>query len=175
MMLLKKADITSALNALGEAAAADENQIHLLLLGGAAMSLVFDNRDSTRDVDVVFLAPEDSAYIRRLAVSVADRLGLPMDWLNDGAKGYVRPPVHEKVVFEAPGILVTIPSLEQMAAMKLSAWRDDIDIGDAELIITALKAGDRSRDQVWQTIENYIVPGQELKARYAFEELWETL
>lgn len=113
------------------------------------LSCVFDNRDSTRDVDVVFLAPEDSAYIRRLAAHVADRLDLPIDWLNDGAKAYVRPPVQETVVFEAPGILVAIPSLEQMAAMKLSAWRDDIDIGDAELIICTLRKCDQNRDLVW--------------------------
>ena len=63
MNVLRKQDITSALSALGKAAASDGSKIRLLLVGGAAMSLVFDNRDSTRDVDAIFIAPKDSAYI----------------------------------------------------------------------------------------------------------------
>ena len=30
-----------------------------------------------------------------------------------------------------------------------------------------------TRDQVWSLVEPYLVPGRELKARYAFEDLWE--
>lgn len=173
MNVLRKSDITSALKALGEAAALDDRTIQLLVLGGAAMSLIFDNRESTRDVDAVFVSPEDGAYIRRLAAAVADRLGLPRDWLNDGAKGYVRPPIHETIVFEAPGIVVAVPSLEQLVGMKLSAWRDDIDVVDAEKILGALKACNKEREALWRSIERYVSPGQELKARYAYEELWE--
>ena len=169
MNVLRKQDITSALSALGKAAASDGSKIRLLLVGGAAMSLVFDNRDSTRDVDAIFIAPKDSAYIWRLAQSVARSLDLPLDWLNDGAKGYVRPPIHETVIFEAPGVIVTVPSLEQLAAMKLSAWRDDIDIGDAERILRALKEQDGNRNHVWKGIEAYLAPGQELKAKYAYD------
>jgi hypothetical protein len=28
---------------------------------------------------------------------------------------------------------------------------------------------------VWQAIEAFLVPGRELKARYAFEDLWESV
>jgi hypothetical protein len=55
--------------------------------------------------------------------------------------------------------------------MKLSAWRDDVDIGDARLVLREFSA---TREEVWRLVEPFLVPGRELKARYAFEDLWET-
>ncbi|MCI0552546.1 MAG: hypothetical protein L0287_16470 [Anaerolineae bacterium] len=62
--------------------------------------------------------------------------------------------------FQAPGITVRAPSLEQLLARKLSAWRDDLDISDARRLLQEVATG-RKRD--------------ELTAQYAFLDLWETL
>jgi predicted nucleotidyltransferase len=59
----------------------------------------------------------------------------------------------------------------QLLAMKLSAWRDDLDIEDARLLLSKIE-GDRER--VWEQVEPYLVPGRELKSEYAFEDLWES-
>ncbi|GIK43493.1 MAG: hypothetical protein BroJett011_73260 [Chloroflexota bacterium] len=56
--------------------------------------------------------------------------------------------------------------------MKLSAWRDDVDIEDARRLLQDLSG---AREQVWQAVEPYLVPGAELKAQYAFLDLWESL
>jgi hypothetical protein len=53
--------------------------------------------------------------------------------------------------------------------MKLSAWRDDLDIEDAR---TLLKECLGTRDDVWRHVEPHVVPGREMKALYAFEDLW---
>ena len=58
--------------------------------------------------------------------------------------------------------------------MKLSAWRDDIDIADARRLLIELRSG-RSHEEVWQDVSPYLVPGDELKAQYAFQDLWESL
>jgi hypothetical protein len=57
--------------------------------------------------------------------------------------------------------------------MKLSAWRDDIDVADARRLLQEL-AISGGRDQVWTEVEPFLVPGGELKARYALDDLWET-
>lgn len=57
-----------------------------------------------------------------------------------------------------------------MLAMKLSAWRDDLDIADDHLLLGRLEG---EREEVWAAVEPFLVPGRELKAQYAFADLWE--
>jgi hypothetical protein len=56
--------------------------------------------------------------------------------------------------------------------MKLSAWRDDIDVADASRLLYEMTG---TREQTWQEIEPYLIPGDQLKAQYAFADLWEAL
>ncbi|MBM3145620.1 MAG: hypothetical protein FJ010_11765 [Chloroflexi bacterium] len=58
--------------------------------------------------------------------------------------------------------------------MKLSAWRDDVDISDARCLLEEVGCG-RKRDEVWQNIEPFLVKGDELTEQYAFWDLWESL
>ena len=135
------------------------------------MVLMYDARSSTRDVDVLVLSPQEVRIVRELAGQVAEEHDLPPDWLNDGAKGYLAGVSYGTPVFTAPGIVVRSPAITQLLAMKLSAWRDDVDIEDARQLLRSM-TGDQ--EQVWITIEPYLVPGSELKAQYAFLDLWET-
>jgi hypothetical protein len=73
-------------------------------------------------------------------------------------------------LFVSEGIRVFRPAYEQLLAMKLCAWRDDIDIADARRLLLELP-GDRER--VWLLVEPFLQQGRELKARYAFDDLWE--
>jgi hypothetical protein len=100
--------------------------------------------------------------------------GWPDDWLNDAAKGYLIGLSSGPVLLEAPGIEVRQPAVEQLLAMKLCAWRDDVDIADASRLLTALMPRSNSED-VWQRVVPYLLPGRELKAQYAFEDLWESV
>lgn len=101
---------------------------------------------------------------------MATSLDLPTDWLNDGAKGYLHGLSLGEVVFRSPQLLVRTAAPAQLLAMKLSAWRDDVDIADAALLLTKMVG---SGDEVWSDVSRHVVPGRELKARYAFEDLWE--
>jgi predicted nucleotidyltransferase len=136
------------------------------------MVLLYDARPSTRDVDVLILSPPQAQIVRDLAQQVAELYDLPADWLNDGAKGYLVGVSRGEIVFSARGIVVKVPSIAQLLAMKLSAWRDDVDIADALQLLRSLSG---EKDQIWANIEPYLVPGMELKAQYAFLDLWEML
>jgi hypothetical protein len=91
-----------------------------------------------------------------------------------GAKGYLVGISRDPLVFQAPGIEAHAPSLEQLLAMKLSAWRDDVDIADARRLVQEVASG-RKRDEIWQSLEPFLVKGDELTAQYAFLDLWESL
>ena len=138
------------------------------------MALVYGARNATRDVDAVILGPPDAALVRRLARQVADDFGWQDDWLNDAAKGYVIGVSIGPVALSAKGIVVRAPAAAQLLAMKLSAWRDDIDVADAAVLLEACRElGDR--EAIWRAVEPFLVAGDELKATYAFDDLWETI
>jgi len=163
-------EIADGIERLGQLAIESGIEIELVLIGGALMVLRFQARESTRDVDVAILAPAEATKVTELARAVAAERGWPNDWLNDGAKGYLVGLSTGPVILSAPGIEVRSPSTAQLLAMKLSAWRDDLDIADARRLLDEM-AG--SRKEIWQEVEPYLIPGDELKAQYAFADLWE--
>ncbi len=167
---LGRADIRRALEALAAELPNAPAPRELWIVGGAAMVLLYGARDTTKDVDAFSLDATASAEVRAAAASVAASIGLPEDWLNDGAKGYVHGLSPGEVVFSAPGLIVRSVAAPQLLAMKLSAWRDDLDVGDARLLLSKIPG---ARTLVWSQVEPHLVPGRELKAQYAFDDLWE--
>jgi hypothetical protein len=121
---------------------------------------------------VVILSPAERSQVRAFAATVAEEQNWPADWLNDGAKGFLIGPASGPVIFESLGIVVRRPSIEQLLAMKLCAWRDDVDIADARRLLEELKG---SRNEVWNRVKAFLLPERELKATYAFDDLWEQL
>ena len=111
MATFSRKDIQEGLRRLGELAEAQGFHIQLILVGGAAMVLGFDARQSTRDVDVIILEPDEVRRVRILAQQVADEHEWPEDWLNDGAKGYMVGLSKGLKLFSAPGIDVISPSI----------------------------------------------------------------
>lgn len=174
MAIFNRQEIEEGLRRLGELAHAKGLQVELTLVGGAVMVLRFDARPSTRDIDAVILSPREARIVRDLARQVAEEHDWPEDWLNDGAKGYLVGISQGPLVYQAPGIEARAPSLEQLLAMKLSAWRDDVDISDARRLLQEV-AGERKRDELWESLEPYLVKGDELTAQYAFLDLWESI
>jgi hypothetical protein len=169
MALLSKDELTDALTRLGALAKEGGERIELLLLGGTVMVLALQARQSTRDVDAVILAPQ-AARVRELAALVARERGWPADWINDAAKGFVVGESIGPVIFSVPGLTARRPSFEQLLAMKLCAWRDDVDIADARRL---LKEVGGTRDAIWKHLTPFLQPGCELKSRLAFDDLWE--
>ena len=163
---LTKTDILRGLSELAAVLGPASPPRELTIAGGAALVLLYDARQSTKDVDLVVSAPG----VRDAARAVALKLGWPEDWLNDGAKGYMRGLSLGDVVLESPSLVVRSLSPLHLLAMKLCAWRDDVDVEDARLLLSKL-AGDK--DTIWNRIEAHLIVGRELKARYAFEDLWE--
>lgn len=172
MATLSRTEIESALWRLGELATQEQEQIQLVVVGGAVMLLVYQARLTTRDVDAVILSPRATANVRKWVKQVANEQDLPEEWLNDGAKGYLMGISAGPIIFSGPGIEVRAPSIAQLLAMKLSAWRDETDIDDARRLLQELTG---EQDKIWNEVVPYLVPGREIKAKYAFLDLWESL
>lgn len=161
----------AALNARLEAAGAIGE---ICIFGGSAMVLAFDAREATRDVDAVFCPPE---LFRRAAAEIADELGLPADWLNDGVKGFVSS-VQDHVVDDMPQfshLRVIRPSASYLLAMKCLAARvEGYDTrGDAEDVRCLVKhLGLRTAEQVLEIVGRYYPPERvAVQTRYFVEEV----
>ena len=174
MALLGQRDIEEAFAQLGALAHAAQEEVVLVLVGGAAMVFGYQARLSTHDVDAIFLPPPEAHRIRTWAQRVARDREWPEDWLNDGAKGFLNGLRLGPMVFQRPGILVYQACTEQLLALKLSAWRDDTDIADAICLLQALDT-QQPVERLWQEVQPFIVRGRELKAYYAFLDVWESL
>jgi hypothetical protein len=142
----------------------------IVIVGGAAVVLLYGARQATKDVDALILSAIEPAAFREAVRRTGRALDLPEDWLNDAAKGYIHGLALGEVLLDKPALLVRTVALQQLLAMKLSAWRDDVDIEDARLLLGKL-TGDR--EEIWGLIEPHLVPGREMKAYYAFCDLWE--
>jgi hypothetical protein len=165
---LSKDTIIEALTSLSAELGFSETPYEVLIAGGAALVLLYGARESTKDVDAVIT---DRAVLEA-ARRVAARLALPDDWLNDGAKGFLRGIARGEVVFQTQALTVRALAPPQLLAMKLTAWRDDLDIEDARLLLSKIAGDDKG--EIWSQIEPFILPGRELKCHYAFEDLWES-
>jgi predicted nucleotidyltransferase len=169
-MPLSATEIRSALAALSEELESATQQAEIIVVGGAALVLLFHAREATKDVDAVFVRPEAS-QIRDAAARVAIRMDLPSDWLNDGAKGYLVGLSTGDVLYESRSLVAHAASTPQLLAMKLAAWRDAIDRADAEILLAQLPG---NADDIWAQIKVFVPPHQLDKASYAFEDLWES-
>ena len=122
-------------------------------------------------MDAFQLDLEAKSRVAEAAAKVAMALELPSDWLNDAAKGYVHGLSLGPVILDTPTLRVRTLSSVQLLAMKLSAWRDDLDVEDARRLLKECRG---AREDVWREVEPYVVPEREMKARYAFDDLWES-
>jgi hypothetical protein len=168
--LLSKDVIRRALERLPQHVKREGAPFQLMLFGGAALVLLYDARESTKDVDALVLPAAGTRAIFDAARVVAEEMGLPPDWINDAAKGYLRGIAPGELILQSESLIVRTAAPQQLLAMKLSAWRDDVDISDAGLLLSKLPG---VKEEVWASVEPFIVPGRELKAQYAFADLWE--
>lgn len=167
---LDRATMVQALTRLGELAAAEGHTLTLVVVGGAALVLNYNARMATQDVDAFLITPPEARATRGWARVVATEMGLPADWLNDGAKGFMQGISYGPLLIDAPGIRVYQVSPEQLLAMKLSAWRSAQDISDAATVLVDLAGQYPTKTALWNALASYVV---HIKAQYAFDELWE--
>lgn len=140
------------------------------LVGGTVMCLVFNARNSTRDVGAIF---EPSGVVRRLAKQVGEEEGVSPDWLNDGAKAFIQGDFLKQEVFNLSNLRVWAPVAEYMLAMKcISARWDSSDKDDVIFLIRHLEL--KGPQEVFAIIESYYAKKQiPSKTQFLIEEIFE--
>lgn len=136
--------IEAAFDDMGRLAAARGLAIEIAVYGGSCLVLASDIRTASGDVDAVFLT--EPRVVRELADRVADRMGLPPDWINE-AVSRTAPPIgnpepnllpfgsYPRTLDAAVGLKVLLPTPAYMLAMKILANRlvEDVDKVQSDL------------------------------------------
>lgn len=136
------------------------------LVGGAALSLYYFDRDSTRDIDAGF--PQDPR-IAKVILDIAKREKLPLDWINSNSTMFFGfpPSKYWLNVKKIGNIELKVASPELLLTMKLKASRGRRDSQDAIELLNICKFV--SVEQVLEVYEE--VYAQEVLKESAMELL----
>ncbi len=161
--MLTKETIKKSFSLLNDELKKKKVKGEVLLCGGAVMCLVFNTRESTKDVDAIF---EPTSELREAAKIVAKKLNLPSDWLNDGAKGFFSPKFEKNSVYTGTHLSVYSPQPEYILAMKcISARYDSQDSDDVRFLVELLEFN--TPQEVFDIIELYY-PKKQIPAKTQF-------
>ena len=167
--MVDRSEIKKYLKELNDELTAQNIKGELCLYGGAVMSLAYNARPSTKDVDAVF---EPSRIIRESSKKIAQKYDLPEDWINDAVKGFVVPH-NQRILFDLSHLKVFVPEADYLLAMKALAARvDGADKRDVIFLVKKLKL--RSARDVFAILEKYY-PREKIKpaTQFFIEELFE--
>ena len=166
---MEREQIVAALTSL--AAELDRRGVtaQMYVVGGAAIALAFDERRSTRDIDAVF---EPKHVVYEAAAVVADELGLPGGWLNDGVEGFLESedPIAAPIL-DLPGLRVLAASPRALLALKVLAHRVGEDEQDVRLLASELDL--TSADQVLAVAAHTYGDRLDPAARFFVEQLFD--
>lgn len=124
----------------------------IVIFGGAAMCLVYGNREYTRDIDAIF-QPKSNIY--KYAKEIAKELNISENWINDGVKGWLYKEPETSLIYNFTHLKVYVASPEYILAMKCFAARQDTDDrNDALYLVKHLKL--TNRDEVLDIVEKFI-------------------
>jgi len=126
-------ELLSALDELGEAAAAANQRLEIAIYGGAALMLASNFRFSTEDVDIAEIEKPQPEWLCEAVCRIAKSRKWSEDWLNDAVafhlSGLATQRDHEifgsfpRASAADVGLTVSIPTAEYMLALKLKAMR----------------------------------------------------
>ena len=141
----------------------------IVIVGGAFMTLVLQQREATKDVDAYFATHAEA--IREAAARVSEEYGLPPDWLNDAVKGFMYAQPELTPWLEVPGLRVYAPDPAYIFAMKALAGRP-ADLRDLQALSHILRL--TSSAEALEIVTRY-VPARLLTPRvqYLIEDLFD--
>lgn len=141
----------------------------IFVVGGAAMAIAYDARRATADVDAIFVPTEE---VGEAARRVAETMGLPDGWLNDGAKAFVPGDDPDQTqVYEGSSLQVATASPRFLLAMKLLASRVERDRDDIRFLfrLCGFSTAREGLDLVAAAYPVRVIPA---RTRFMLEEMF---
>jgi hypothetical protein len=170
-MPLTQQDLRRLFTLLDEELGQSGSEAELFVVGGAVMCLAYNARASTQDADAVF---RPSAAVRAAAGRVAQRAGVPPNWLNGAVKGYLSAQGEFAPFLELAHLRVMLAQPAYLLAMKCLSFRIGAEFHDEEDIRYLLRHLELRRyDEALAVISKYYpIERFPQKTLYALAELF---
>jgi hypothetical protein len=164
---LNRADLLEALQELIHELRARNVSGEIRIVGGAALSLSYFERDVTQDIDVMNVQGGDNEAVAEAARSVASRLDLNDNWLNfEVTRIDALPTLGREVewhtIFSSAEITIQVASAQALLAMKLRANRPGRDVNDIRALLALVGITDVASAE---TLYESFYPGDALPDR----------
>ena len=171
--MLTRDDILTGLRMIDQKARNASVTVDLAVYGGAALSIAFDMRAATRDVGAVMRTHPN--FVRQCVRDIADEMNWPVNWLNDGIKGFLSASEQMQLMQDfqsdsSGGLRVYTPTPEYLLAMKCMAMRIDDpdaphDIADIKNLAKIL--GLTTADEFFRMVEQFY-PASQIPSKTVF-------
>jgi len=128
----------------------------IMLCGGAVLTLIYEARNSTYDIDAVFKPKED---MKEIIDEITRENNLDSQWLNSDVSMFTEEfkNLTSSEYLKFSNLTVSVLDAESLLAMKLvSARTDTYDLSDAVILIKHL--GIKNVEEVYAVIEKYEFP-----------------
>jgi hypothetical protein len=164
---LNRADLLEALQELIRELRARNVAGEIRIVGGAALSLSYFERDVTQDIDLMNVRGGDNEAVAEAARSVASRLDLNDNWLNFEVTQIDALPtlgreVEWHTIFSSAQITIQVASAQALLAMKLRANRPGRDVNDIRALLALVGITDVASAE---TLYESFYPGDVLPDR----------
>lgn len=155
--LLDKNKLLQIFEYLNERLKENQLQLDITIYGGSVMTMLYDNRPATKDIDCVF-SETNSKLLDNILELTRSTFGLSKNWINDEIKEPLQYIIKEdKEIFRSySNLKILKPKAEQLLAMKVLAARPEPakDFIDAYILCKDLNI--TTKKQLLNIVSKYI-------------------
>ncbi len=155
--LMDKQKLLEIFDYLNERLKENQLQLEITVYGGSIMTMVYDNRPATKDIDCVF-SEINIKLLENILENVRFVFNLSEGWINEDIKEPLKSILkEEKEIYKVySNLKILKPKAEQLLAMKVLAARPEPakDFVDAYILCKDLNI--TTKDKLMEIISDYI-------------------
>lgn len=156
-MLMDRDKLLQIFDYLNERLKENQLQLELTIYDGTVMTMVYDNRPATRDIDCVF-SNVNQNLLENILEMTKFTFNLPKNWINEEIKEPLKSIIKEdKETYKLySNLKILKPKAEQLLAMKVLAARPEPakDFIDAFILCRDLNI--RTKEELLSVVEKYL-------------------
>ena len=155
--LMDKDRLLEIFDYINERLKANQLQLEITIYGGTVMTMVYDNRPATKDIDCVF-SEVNQKLLENILGMTKFTFNLPENWINEEIKEALKSIIKEdKETYKVyTNLKILKPIAEQLLAMKILAARGEPakDFIDAFILCKDLNI--KTREELLNVVEKYL-------------------